>query len=248
MRRNPRLDLGALVAGARFLGRLPSFLRNPLSPDEARAVLRQRFEQREATFLEVVGRAVYRHPGSPYGQLLRLAGCEEGDLRRLVTDDGVEGALAALFRRGVYLTVDEFKGRRPAIRGSTTVEVGPRSPSQPACGVPPSGSDGREPEFRHTSADGSGVCQRLCRRQPSRLRGSARPCLAQGHVGDARCGRAVPPPQADQLRQAAGPLVLTGRADGAGPGPGLSPQRARHALRQPRGGRAVATARARARG
>jgi hypothetical protein len=37
----------------------------------------------------------------------------------------VEGAVATLFRRGVYLTVDEFKGRRPLRRGSLTLELDP---------------------------------------------------------------------------------------------------------------------------
>jgi hypothetical protein len=38
----------------------------------------------------------------------------------------VEGALAVLFREGVYLTVDEFKGRRPVVRSGNTIEVNPQ--------------------------------------------------------------------------------------------------------------------------
>ena len=37
--------------------------------------------------------------------------------------DGVEGALQTLYRQGVYLSVEEFKGRRPAIRGSASLQV-----------------------------------------------------------------------------------------------------------------------------
>jgi hypothetical protein len=44
-----------------------------------------------------------------------------------VARDGVEGALETLLRHGVYLTVDEFKGRRPVVRGSTTFRVDPVS-------------------------------------------------------------------------------------------------------------------------
>ncbi|HEX2695172.1 MAG TPA: hypothetical protein VHP61_05420 [Acidobacteriota bacterium] len=44
-------------------------------------------------------------------------------MRRMVVEAGVEGALAALFREGVYLAVEEFKGRRPVVRGGTTIEV-----------------------------------------------------------------------------------------------------------------------------
>jgi hypothetical protein len=42
-----------------------------------------------------------------------------------VKQEGVEGALRILYRHGVYLTVDEFKGRRPATRGNATVAVNP---------------------------------------------------------------------------------------------------------------------------
>ena len=54
-----------------------------------------------------------------------MAGCEYGDLERLVSQNGVEGTLRILYRRGVYLTVDEFKGRRPAKRGSATIPITP---------------------------------------------------------------------------------------------------------------------------
>ena len=40
-----------------------------------------------------------------------------------VGQEGVEGALRTLFRHGVYLTVDEFKGRPPVQRGRATIEV-----------------------------------------------------------------------------------------------------------------------------
>jgi hypothetical protein len=124
-----------LRVGARFLVRLPAFLRHPVSLDEARAALGRRLEQREATFLALVRRAIYDNPPSPYRQLLSLAGCEHGDLEKLVNQDGVEGALQTLLRQGVYLTVDEFKGRRPVVRGSVTLEADPsglRNPSSVA--------------------------------------------------------------------------------------------------------------------
>jgi hypothetical protein len=39
--------------------------------------------------------------------------------------DGVEGALRELYHRGVYLTVEEFKARRPLVRGSATLHLDP---------------------------------------------------------------------------------------------------------------------------
>ena len=119
------LPLEDLVVGARFLWNLPGFLRHPLTLGEARTILHERLERREADFLALVRRTIYDHPQSAYQQLLKLAGCEYSDLERLVNRDGVEGALQTLFRHGVYLTVDEFKGRRPAIRGRTEIAVFP---------------------------------------------------------------------------------------------------------------------------
>jgi hypothetical protein len=113
------------LTGAQFLSKLPSFLRHPMQVPEAKAMLRRRLEGRRATFLRILRQAVYQQPRSPYLHLLQLAGCEYGDLERLVQQEGVEGTLHRLYREGVYLTVDEFKGRRPAVRGHATVVVTP---------------------------------------------------------------------------------------------------------------------------
>jgi hypothetical protein len=69
---------------------------------------------------------------APYRELLKIAGCEFGDLRRLVEMDGLEGALGSLFRRGVYLTVDEFKGHCPIVRGSATLATNTAGLRNPA--------------------------------------------------------------------------------------------------------------------
>ena len=118
-------SLADLRIGAQFLCGLPAFLRNPIGLDEARATLQRRLERREPDFLHVVRRAIYQHPGSPYRPLLDLAGCEYGDLERLVKEDGVEETLRKLYRHRVYLTVDEFKGKRSIARGNTTYAVNP---------------------------------------------------------------------------------------------------------------------------
>jgi hypothetical protein len=81
--------------------------------------------RREADFLWVLRHTIYDQPQSPYRQLLEWAGCAYGDVERLVRQDGVEDTLRALYRQGVYLSVDEFKGRRPALRGNAVIEVGP---------------------------------------------------------------------------------------------------------------------------
>lgn len=118
--------------GIRLLARLPAFLRRPLSTAEAHDLLRHRLERREDDFLRLLDVAVWKNPASPYRALLRRAGCEAGDLARSVRADGVETALAALLREGVYLTVEELKGRRPVRRGELVHDVEPRQLENPA--------------------------------------------------------------------------------------------------------------------
>ena len=108
-----------------FLVRLPFFLRRPISIRDAEQVIELRLRDRENLFLDLVRRTIYGFPQSPYRRLLDWAGCEAGDLKNLVSKEGVEGALTALYRQGVCLTIDEFKGRKPVVRGSANFEFHP---------------------------------------------------------------------------------------------------------------------------
>jgi hypothetical protein len=101
---------------ARFLRGLPTFLRNPVQVDAARASITRRLGGREEALVRFADRGLFSAPRSPYPALFRLAGCEPGDLRALVHDRGVEGALLALREAGVYFTFEEFKGRVPVVR------------------------------------------------------------------------------------------------------------------------------------
>jgi hypothetical protein len=114
MRAGWRRDAGIL---SRLTRDLPAFLRAPLTYEQARLRLAARLAEREARFLALAERAIYGHPGSPYLHLLREAGCDYADLRTLVAARGLEGALSQLAASGVYVTFDEFKGRREAVRG-----------------------------------------------------------------------------------------------------------------------------------
>jgi hypothetical protein len=126
-----RLSAKEMWAGLALVCRLPAFLRAPLQASEARDILAGRHRDRAESFLALARRAIYEWPASPYRRLLAHAGCERGDLVELVTRDGVEGALRALYRRGVYLTVEELRGRRPVVRGSTSFTVDPATLRNP---------------------------------------------------------------------------------------------------------------------
>jgi len=103
---------------ARLSRDLPGWLRTPLTPADADACTRRGLTARAAGFLDLVARAIFAHPDSPYRWLLAQAGCEYGDLAALVHAEGVEGTLDTLAARGVYVTFDEMKGRRAVVRGS----------------------------------------------------------------------------------------------------------------------------------
>jgi len=115
--------LAGLKAYGRFALGLRGFLRHTVSLEEARVTVQRRLEDREANFLRLIERGIFGYPRSPYLPLLRLAGCEMGDIRRLVRSSGLEQTLHALRRAGVYVTFEEFKGRRPIIRGGQVVPV-----------------------------------------------------------------------------------------------------------------------------
>jgi hypothetical protein len=83
-----------------------------------------------------------------------MAGCAYADLERMVTQDGVESTLAGLARHGVFLPVDEAKGRRPVIRGSTTFDVAPASLANPPGRLAPGLREQRE--LRPGDARGGG--------------------------------------------------------------------------------------------
>ena len=109
------LTIPDIISGTKFIAGLPSFLRNSISTQEARKALLSRLNSREADFLTLAAKGIYANPLSPYRRMLRLAGCEYGDLAKLVKKEGMEGALGVLFRNGVYLSVNEYKGRVPTL-------------------------------------------------------------------------------------------------------------------------------------
>jgi hypothetical protein len=105
---------------ARFASERKAFLRSPISLDQARAIVGQGMQARDVALLTLIERGIFANPTSPYLRLFRAAGCELGDVRRLLTQEGVEGALRKLFQAGIYVTFEEFKGLAPAVRGSQT--------------------------------------------------------------------------------------------------------------------------------
>jgi hypothetical protein len=106
-----------LIKGAwRYATGLHGFLSAKLDLPEAERLLKRQLENREQTFLRVLERGIYGNPESPYRRILLHEGFQFEDVKRLIGDKGLEGTLSHLLDAGVYVTLDEFKGRAPVSR------------------------------------------------------------------------------------------------------------------------------------
>ncbi len=118
-----------MVADVRMFGRyalgLGRYLRHPLGPDECREAIGRQLANREESFLAILRRGVYAQSESPYRKLLDEAGIACEDVARLVRLNGLESALKTMYDAGVYVTLDEFKGRQPIRRGRLQLPVKP---------------------------------------------------------------------------------------------------------------------------
>ena len=112
-----------LAMAGRLMRDLKTFLQQPLSRDDSLRLLRDRLARREESFLDIMARAVFENARSPYRRLLDEAKIRFGDVEGWVRRDGVEGALGELYAAGVYVTLEEFKGRHPIRRPGLELPV-----------------------------------------------------------------------------------------------------------------------------
>jgi len=107
---------------ARGLRRL---VRHPVTIEESRATIATEVRRRGPRLLASLDALVWPHAASPTRRLLHHAGLEAGDVRALVADHGVEGALETLRDAGVYVAYEEYQGRIEARRGSASFAFSP---------------------------------------------------------------------------------------------------------------------------
>lgn len=119
------------VGLGRFAWRVRDFLDERLTLEEAQRIIGDGVQRREERFFAKLQSAVFGNPKSPYRKLLEAAGCEYGDIQRLVKNDGLEAALRDLALAGVYVSYEEFKGRQAAVRGSRTFHFSPEEFDDP---------------------------------------------------------------------------------------------------------------------
>jgi hypothetical protein len=116
---------------ARYAWGLKGYLSDILTPERCRRMLIDGLENRDKSFLSILERGIYATSRSPYRKLLLHAGVEFGDAVRLVHQLGIEGTLAKLYDEGVYVTLDEFKGRRPILRKGLEFQARPQDFNNP---------------------------------------------------------------------------------------------------------------------
>jgi hypothetical protein len=122
-------SLHDVLIGLRFFWRLPFFIRRRMNLTQARELVQHRLANRNQLFLDVCKRTI--RANSVYARLFNLAGCTIEDIKHLVEKEGLEGALQTIYKQGVYLTGDEFKGLRPVVRGSTRFHIRPEQLRNP---------------------------------------------------------------------------------------------------------------------
>jgi hypothetical protein len=108
---------------AKYAHGLRPYLQQPLSAHEALEMYDRQYRQREESFLHLLREAVFGNPRSPYLELLAWAGAGFGDIAAMVQKDGIEDALAALHAAGVWVSLDEFKGRSSIRRNGLEIPV-----------------------------------------------------------------------------------------------------------------------------
>ncbi|MEN6478193.1 MAG: hypothetical protein ABFD20_00970 [Anaerolineales bacterium] len=112
-----------LRMGWRYATGLVPFLRRPPAPEDPVADIRAQLARREDNLIETLHGGVFTNPRSPYRALFAYAGLGEPDVAALIRREGVDAALGTLYAAGVYITLDEFKGRVPIARPGLELPV-----------------------------------------------------------------------------------------------------------------------------
>jgi hypothetical protein len=120
-----RSDLGKIRSTLALAAALPRFLGDPFTVPRAEEEIKRLLDNRVDRFLELIRTQIYARPDSAYLRLLKHAGCEFSDLQRHVHHHGIEETLVELVKEGVYLTSDEFKGKKEVVRGGEAFRVSP---------------------------------------------------------------------------------------------------------------------------
>lgn len=99
---------------------LEQLLKRRISAEESAEIIKKNMAMREKNFLKMIKRCIFENEKSPYKALLDRAGYTYEGVEKLVGEKGLEGALKKLYEDGVYIDIQEFKGKKPTVRGQKT--------------------------------------------------------------------------------------------------------------------------------
>ena len=99
------------------------YLKKPMTLEQAKIDIKKRIDNRHSNFLALAKKLIYENQHSPYLKLLLWVGYEYEDLQDSVWHQGIENTLEKLRDEGVYITLEEFKGKVPIRRNGLTFET-----------------------------------------------------------------------------------------------------------------------------
>jgi len=100
----------------RYATGLRGFLAVQTGYEESTTILTSQLQNRDESFLRVLELGIYGNHESPYRRLLLHAGFQFEHVHAMVHEEGLEATLTRLHDAGVYVTLEEFKGRTPVRR------------------------------------------------------------------------------------------------------------------------------------
>ena len=114
-----------------FAAEIRSFVRSPITLEDAKQTIIQQLENREANFLKILKSHVFEYPSSPYLPLFRAANLTHSDVEKMLGKNSLEDSLEILHDEGIYVTFEEIKGRTPLKRGNVELVLSPEDFDSP---------------------------------------------------------------------------------------------------------------------
>ena len=85
--------------------------------------MKQGIKNRDRNFLDLCDSQIFANKKNPYQRLFKCAGYNREKIAALLRHQGLEATLLQLAADGVYLNIDEFKGKKPVIRPGLQMTV-----------------------------------------------------------------------------------------------------------------------------
>src|SRR6266849_641809 len=108
--------ISSIRKSSRLLFGLKEYLKDTISIEESKEIIRSRMVSREELFLHILKKGIHENTNSPYLKLLQLAKIEFNDVKSMTLRVGIEETLRNLRDEGVYLTHQEFKCIKGVVR------------------------------------------------------------------------------------------------------------------------------------